>query len=107
MRKFALAALTVALIAANLLSADLLFAQAPAPITSPAYVEVPAPRQEIITAAPSPQARIGSRDIGNTRVASTNGRPDTGLLARREQLSHRRLPRRRQLSKCNLRRRWA
>jgi hypothetical protein len=55
MRKFA-PLMIASLIATNLLVADLLFAQPPAVITSPAYVEVPPPRQEIITAAPSPQA---------------------------------------------------
>jgi len=55
MRKFA-PLMIASLIATNLLGAKLLFAQPPAVITSPAYVEVPPPRQEVITAAPSAQA---------------------------------------------------
>jgi len=56
MRTFATGCLVAALFAAHVLTVDLAHAQPPAPITSPAYVEVPPPRQEIITAAPSNQA---------------------------------------------------
>ncbi len=50
---FALSIIVATAVAA--LTADLLQAQTPVPVTSPAYVEAPPPRQETITVAPSPQ----------------------------------------------------
>jgi len=58
MRPLALASFALAVVAAVLLASLRVEAQPPAivPVTSTTYVEVPAPRQETITVAPSPAA---------------------------------------------------
>jgi hypothetical protein len=56
MRTTALMTFLIALVFANLLAVSAVWAQSPALVTSPTYIELPPPRQETITVAPSTQA---------------------------------------------------
>mgnify|MGYP001270416081 CR=1 FL=1 len=76
MRPKALISFPIALVFANLLAVSAVLAQSPALVTSPTYIELPPPRQETITVAPSAQDVWvpGSWDRTPDEWAWTNGR---------------------------------